>query len=233
MLCLACLGIKMNPSVPKNSHCHPSIPMASLCLPDDGGNEHKGALKTPQAISRFHTGPSLIPIRPARGRADISPRWFAQPVRPSDGTVGGSSSGSRSIRLFRFRGRHTRESCSGGKTGATEKKSRPEGQQVVSEAFRGEFNQKVDGKARVSIPASFRRVLEAGDPAAAEGGRPKLVMVYGGPDRQFVECYTIAEMKRVEARIRRIPNFSIIRQLAILLSLVWPYILFMPRRVKP
>ena len=76
----------------------------------------------------------------------------------------------------------------------------------MSEAFRGEFNQKVDGKARVSIPASFRRVLEAGAPAAAEGGRPKLVMVYGGPDRQFVECYTIAEMKRVEARIRRIPT---------------------------
>ena len=36
----------------------------------------------------------------------------------------------------------------------------------MSEAFRGEFTQKVDGKARVSIPAAFRRVLEAGDPDA-------------------------------------------------------------------
>lgn len=75
----------------------------------------------------------------------------------------------------------------------------------MSEAFRGEFNQKVDGKARVSIPAPFRRVLEAGDPASADGSRPKFVIVYGGPDRQFVECYTLAEMKRVETRIRRLP----------------------------
>ena len=37
----------------------------------------------------------------------------------------------------------------------------------MAEAFRGEFNQKVDGKARVSIPAPFRRVLEAGDPDLA------------------------------------------------------------------
>lgn len=75
----------------------------------------------------------------------------------------------------------------------------------MSEAFRGEFNQKVDGKARVSIPAPFRRVLEAGDPSFGDGNRPKFVMVYGGgPGRQYVECYTIAEMKRLEARIRRV-----------------------------
>lgn len=75
----------------------------------------------------------------------------------------------------------------------------------MSEAFRGEFSQKVDGKARVSIPAAFRRVLEAGDPAFGEGSRPRLVMVYGSADRKFVECYTITEMKKVEARIRKMP----------------------------
>ena len=32
---------------------------------------------------------------------------------------------------------------------------------MASEAFRGEFYQKVDAKARVSIPAAFRRILEA------------------------------------------------------------------------
>lgn len=74
----------------------------------------------------------------------------------------------------------------------------------MSEAFRGEFNQKVDAKARVSIPAPFRRVLEAGDPSC-EGGRPKFVMVYGRPNCDFVECYTIAGMKRLEARIRLMP----------------------------
>lgn len=76
---------------------------------------------------------------------------------------------------------------------------------AVSEAFRGEFYQRVDGKARVSIPAAFRRVLEAGDPPTTENPRPRIVMVYGDERRQFLECYTVAEMKRVEDRIRAIP----------------------------
>lgn len=75
----------------------------------------------------------------------------------------------------------------------------------MSEAFRGEFSQKVDSKARVSIPAPFRRVLEAGDPAF-DGGRPKFVMVYGGgAAKRYVECFSVAEMKRLEERIRRLP----------------------------
>lgn len=73
----------------------------------------------------------------------------------------------------------------------------------MSESFRGEFNQKVDGKARVSIPASFRRGLEAGDPAHPETQRPKFVIVYGG-DRAYAECYTMDQMKRTEARIRKL-----------------------------
>lgn len=60
---------------------------------------------------------------------------------------------------------------------------------MVSEAFRGEFYQKVDSKARVSIPAAFRRILDAEDPAA-EGNRPRIYMVYGGASRNFVECYS-------------------------------------------
>lgn len=72
----------------------------------------------------------------------------------------------------------------------------------MSEAFRGEFTQKVDGKARVSIPAAFRRVLEAGDP---DSPRKRIVMVYGDERRKFAECYTIAEATRLEARIRALP----------------------------
>ncbi|MFM2390352.1 MAG: hypothetical protein RLZZ437_1907 [Pseudomonadota bacterium] len=70
----------------------------------------------------------------------------------------------------------------------------------MAETFRGEFYQKVDGKARVSIPAPFRRVLESGDPA--KGPTPRVVIVYGG-DRAYVECYTIAEMARIERRIAK------------------------------
>jgi MraZ protein len=71
---------------------------------------------------------------------------------------------------------------------------------IMAETFRGEFYQKVDGKARVSIPAPFRRVLESGDPA--QGPNPRVVIVYGG-ERAYLECYTLAEMARVERRIAR------------------------------
>lgn len=61
---------------------------------------------------------------------------------------------------------------------------------AMAEAFRGEFYQKVDAKARVSIPAAFRRILETDDPGAANSQRPRLYMVYGGKKRTFVECYS-------------------------------------------
>jgi MraZ protein len=60
----------------------------------------------------------------------------------------------------------------------------------MAEAFRGEFYQKVDGKARVSIPAAFRAVLNADDPQKGEKGGARLVLVYGGKSRTFVECYS-------------------------------------------
>jgi len=80
----------------------------------------------------------------------------------------------------------------------------------MSEAFRGEFTQKVDGKARVSIPAAFRRVLEAGDPDAT---RKRIVIVYGDERRKFAECYTIAGAQRLEALIRKLPLGSMQRRL--------------------
>jgi len=60
----------------------------------------------------------------------------------------------------------------------------------MAEVFRGEFYQKVDSKARVSIPAVMRRILEAEDPPSAESTRPRVYMVYGGETRNFVECYS-------------------------------------------
>jgi MraZ protein len=60
----------------------------------------------------------------------------------------------------------------------------------MSGDYRGEFYQKVDAKARVSIPAAFRRALELEDPPSPEHTRPRLYMVYGGQYRDFVECYS-------------------------------------------
>ena len=74
------------------------------------------------------------------------------------------------------------------------------------EAFRGESYQKVDSKARVLIPASFRKVLAAADPVTSENPRPRVVMVYGDKRRKFVECYTVPDMQAVEQRIRAMPE---------------------------
>lgn len=59
----------------------------------------------------------------------------------------------------------------------------------MAERFVGEIYQKVDAKARVSIPADFRTILKEHDPAAPDAARPRVYMVYGGPKRTFVECY--------------------------------------------
>ena len=77
---------------------------------------------------------------------------------------------------------------------------------MASEAFRGEFYQKVDSKARVSIPAAFRRILEAEDRttedrAAEDTHRPRVYMVYGGKNRSFVECYSKAGADALAAKI--------------------------------
>jgi MraZ protein len=84
----------------------------------------------------------------------------------------------------------------------------------VSEDFRGEYYQKVDSKARVSIPAVFRRVLDAGDPPSTDFPRTRIVMVYGGKTRQFVECYTVRDADLLAARVRKLPLGSKERQIA-------------------
>ena len=68
----------------------------------------------------------------------------------------------------------------------------------MARRFRGESHHKVDTKGRVSIPASFRRVLEAGDPDWKSGEAPALVIVYGGHTRKYLECFTSEAMKQVE-----------------------------------
>ncbi|MEP5761175.1 MAG: division/cell wall cluster transcriptional repressor MraZ [Litoreibacter sp.] len=74
--------------------------------------------------------------------------------------------------------------------------------------FRGESVHKVDSKGRVSIPASFRRVLEAGDPDWTEGLNPNLVIVYGGAGQKYLEVYTQEAIADVDDRISRMPRGS-------------------------
>jgi MraZ protein len=61
----------------------------------------------------------------------------------------------------------------------------------VARRFRGSDTFKVDAKGRVSIPAPFRRVIEASDPNWREGLRPNIVIVFGGKNQNWLEVYTI------------------------------------------
>ena len=83
----------------------------------------------------------------------------------------------------------------------------------MARRFRGESHHKVDAKGRVSIPALFRRVLEAGDPDWKEGLRPQLVIVYGDHRRKYLECYTIEAIEEVDAKIADLPRGSVERRM--------------------
>lgn len=83
----------------------------------------------------------------------------------------------------------------------------------MAQRFRGESHHKVDSKGRVSIPASFRRVLEAGDPNWRDGDTPELVIVYGDHRRSYLECYTMQAIDEVDAKIAALPRGTMQRKM--------------------
>jgi MraZ protein len=83
----------------------------------------------------------------------------------------------------------------------------------VARRFRGEFHQKVDPKGRVSVPALFRRVVEAADPEWSEGKRPNLIIVYGDHRRKYLECYTIEAIDDIDRQIDEMPRGSTERKM--------------------
>ena len=85
----------------------------------------------------------------------------------------------------------------------------------MARVFRGEGLHKVDAKGRVSIPALFRRVLEAGDPDWTEGLTPNMVIVYGDHRRKYLECYTMEAMDEVDRQIARMPRGSLDRRVMV------------------
>ena len=78
----------------------------------------------------------------------------------------------------------------------------------MSRSFRGESQNKIDGKGRVSVPATFRRVIEAGDPNWQAGQNPEFAIVYGDDDQNCLECYTIAGLAAIDAQIEEMEEGS-------------------------
>jgi MraZ protein len=78
----------------------------------------------------------------------------------------------------------------------------------VKRPFRGESVHKVDQKGRVSVPASFRRTLEDGDPDWQPGGAPTLVLIYGMPKSECLEGYTVEGAAKLDEKVSRLPTFS-------------------------
>ena len=75
-------------------------------------------------------------------------------------------------------------------------------------SFTGEHTQKVDGKGRMSIPADFRRVLEAGDPEWTTGLSPRMYLLYGDHLKDQLHGYTVEEFNAVVAQINAMPRGS-------------------------
>ena len=73
-------------------------------------------------------------------------------------------------------------------------------------AFTGEYPQKIDGKGRMSIPADFRRVLEAGDPEWTEGLNPRLYLQFGDHLKDNLRVYSVKEFGRIYDHIHAMPS---------------------------
>lgn len=78
----------------------------------------------------------------------------------------------------------------------------------MGRSFRGESVHKVDSKGRVSIPASFRRALEEGDPDFSASNVAQVVLNYGVRAGECLEGYSIAGMEEIDGRIRLVAPYS-------------------------
>jgi MraZ protein len=149
--------------------------------------------------SRFHTGTSISSVQRSGAQASKHPPGGARSWTPASREKGGGLiRGSRSIHRF----------YSGGVSFRKRDVTVQKGRAKVARRFRGESDHKVDSKGRVSIPASFRRVIESYDPEWTEGLLPRLIIVYGGITRDHLEGFTIEAMDEVDAKISKHPRGS-------------------------
>ena len=78
----------------------------------------------------------------------------------------------------------------------------------MARKFRGSEEVKVDGKGRMSIPARFRRIFEAGDPDWKPTDRTRMIVVYGPENWKKLEFYTVEAAERIDDEIDQLPRGS-------------------------
>ena len=79
----------------------------------------------------------------------------------------------------------------------------------VSDAFRGEISHRIDSKGRVSVPADFRRLIEAGDPSRAAEQAASLTIVYGDPKRSCLIGLSRLRTSEIDRIIGRTPRSDV------------------------
>lgn len=74
----------------------------------------------------------------------------------------------------------------------------------MAQRFTGESRHRLDGKGRVSIPAGYRRVLEASDAEWSSGKNPRIFIVHGlARSWGYALCLTGDAYDEVDGRIDR------------------------------
>ena len=137
--------------------------MASLFHRKMNGQNKAGAAKDPEQgeKGRLHTGSPLHRTTEIRRASEqTSPPGGARSWTPSDGTDGGSGSGSSPIRPFHFRARQ---------------RGVEEAGTAMAEAFRGEFYQKVDARRGSRSRRPFAAFWKPMIPTSPRTAGPRLL----------------------------------------------------------
>ena len=71
------------------------------------------------------------------------------------------------------------------------------------DVFIGQHENKIDAKARLSIPASFRKVIEQGHQDREPGTPATFLLVFGDERTPYLEGMTLQRLKAINKKIRR------------------------------
>ncbi len=77
----------------------------------------------------------------------------------------------------------------------------------MGELFQGKVQNRIDAKGRVSVPVSFRRVLEQGDPDFQAGSNIRMSVLHW-PKKKCLEVYSVNGMAELAAQVAQFPPRS-------------------------